>query len=190
VYLDERLAAGCRNARLLYQELRERGYAGGYDQVRRAIRKRTGMNGRRRLRGPIPQRVAEVPSPRRLSFIIARRPDRRCDAGRAQTERLRSAGGPVGAAVGLGEQFASAVRDRSVPGLEAWLVSAEASGLPEFRGLARSMRQDEAAVRAGVAGAWSNGQVEGSVSRLKAIKRQMFGRAGFDLLKARILNTG
>lgn len=189
-YLDERLAAGCRNARVLYGELRERGYEGGYDQVRRAVRKRTGVNGRRKLCGPIPPRIVDLPSPRRLSFVLARRPERRSPVERAQAERLRTASGPVGAAVGLGEQFASAVRDRSATGLDAWLASAEASGIPEFRGLARSMRQDGAAVRAGVTGIWSNGQVEGSVSRLKAIKRQMFGRAGFELLKARVLNTG
>jgi transposase len=190
VYLDERLAAGCRNARVLHQELRERGYEGGYDQVRRAIRKRTGVNGRRKLHGPLPPRVADRPSPRRLSFVLARRPERRSTAEQAQADRLRAAGGPVGAAVGLGERFASVVRDRSAAGLDAWLASADGSGLPEFRGLARSMRQDGSAIRAGVTGVWSNGQVEGSVSRLKAIKRQMFGRAGFELLKARVLNTG
>jgi transposase len=189
-FIDERLAAGCRNARVLHRELRERGYDGGYDQVRRAIRERTGVSGRLRVHGSAPSRAADIPSARRLSFAVARRPDRRSEEGRVQVERLRSAGGPVGLAVGLGEQFASAVRGRAVDGLEAWLVAAEASGLPEFRGVAGSMRQDGAAVRAGVAGSWSNGQVEGHVNRLKLVKRWMFGRAGFALLKARVLNTG
>ena len=96
----------------------------------------------------------------------------------------------MGAAVGLGEQFAAAIRDRSVTGLEAWWLAAAASDLPEFRGLARSMRQDEAAVRAGVLGIWSNGQVEGQVHRLKLLKRLGYGRAGFELLRARVLDSG
>jgi transposase len=189
-FIDERLATGCRNARVMHRELRERGYEGGYDQVRRAIRERTGVSGRLRLRRAVLPRAADVPSARRLSFVIARRPDRRCAAERAQVERLRSTGGAVGAAAGLGEQFAAAVRDRSVVGLEAWLAAAAASGLAEFRGLAGSMRQDGAAVRAGVAGVWGNGQVEGQVNRLKLIKRTGYGRAGFELLKARVLGSG
>jgi transposase len=188
-YLDERVWAGCRNARVLHRELRERGYEGGYDQVRRAIRKRTGADGRLRLRGPVRPR-ADVPTPRRLSFAVASRPDRRPDGERARVERLRGAGGAVSAAVDLGERFAAVVRDRSADGLAEWVVAADASGVPEFRGLARSMRQDIAAVGAGVTGAWSNGQVEGQVNRLKLVKRAMFGRAGFALLRARALNTG
>lgn len=189
-FIDERISAGCRNARVLHRALRERGYEGGYDQVRRAIRQRTGADGRQRLRGPVPPATAAVPSPRRLSFVVARRPDRRADGAQAQVERLRGAGGAVAAAVDLGERFAAAVRGRSADRLDGWLAAADASGVAEFRGLARSMRQDAAAVRAGVTDSWSNGQVEGQVNRLKLVKRTGYGRAGFDLLKARVLHTG
>lgn len=74
--------------------------------------------------------------------------------------------------------------------MEAWLSAAEASGPPEFRGVAGSMRKDGAAVRAGITWSWPDGQVEGRVNRLKLVKRPMNGRAGFALLKARVLNTG
>ncbi len=49
------------------------------------------------------------------------------------------------------------------------------------------LRRDEAAVRAAATSKWSNGQTEGQINRLKFLKRQMFGRAKFDLLKARVL---
>jgi len=49
--------------------------------------------------------------------------------------------------------------------------------------------RDEEAVKAAMESKWSNGQVEGQVNRLKMIKRQMYGRANFDLLRARFLNT-
>jgi len=50
------------------------------------------------------------------------------------------------------------------------------------------LRRDEAAVRAAASSKWSNGQTEGQVNRLKMMKRQMYGRANFDLLRARVLN--
>lgn len=156
-----------QEGRRLDRELRDRGYTGRYDAVRRAL-----------------------PSSRRLSFAVARRPDCRTDEERLFVERLRAAGGAVQAAAELGERFAAGVRDRSADGLDGWLAAADASGIPEFAGLARSMRQDRAAVWAGVTRAWSNGPVEGHVHRLTLIKRARYGRAGFPLLKARVRHGG
>ena len=52
---------------------------------------------------------------------------------------------------------------------------------------ARGLRSDYAAVAAALRESWSNGQTEGQINRLKALKRQMYGRANIDLLKARLL---
>jgi transposase len=71
--------------------------------------------------------------------------------------------------------------------LTGWLSRAEESSVPELRTFARGLRQDEAAGRAGIGLPWSNGPVEGHVNRLKVIKRSMYGRARFDLLRARVL---
>ncbi len=71
--------------------------------------------------------------------------------------------------------------------LEQWLLDAEASEVREIRQFARKVRQDEAAVRAGCTLEWSNGQTEGKITKLKAIKRSMYGRAKFDLLRQRAL---
>jgi transposase len=60
----------------------------------------------------------------------------------------------------------------------------------ELRAFGDSLQRDEAAVRAALRLEWSNGQVEGQVNRLKLIKRQMFGRAKFDLLRKRVLKMG
>lgn len=188
-YIDRRVGEGCCNARVLHRELNGLGYTGGYDQVRRAIRRRTDRDARTRANGPIRVRV-EVPSARRLSFEVVRRPDERDEQARQRVGRLRVAGGAVQTTIELAERFAEVVRGRQAAGLDEWLDRAEASGLPEFRGLARSIRQDEAAVRAGLSESWSNGPVEGRIGRLKLIKRSMYGRAGFALLKARVLNTG
>ena len=68
-----------------------------------------------------------------------------------------------------------------------WLARGESSSDPALRRFAEGIRRDEAAVRAAVTETWSNGPVEGHVNRLKTIKRQMYGRAGFVLLRARVL---
>lgn len=60
----------------------------------------------------------------------------------------------------------------------------------ELQSFAEGMKRDVAAVVAGIAGPWSNGQLEGQVNRLKMLKRQMYGRASFALLRARVLHRG
>src|SRR5215212_7806986 len=78
------------------------------------------------------------------------------------------------------------VRDRKAGELERWLADAAES---ELRSFADGLRQDEAAVRAALRLPWSNGQTEGQITRLKLIKRQTFGRAKHDLLRARVLQA-
>ena len=76
------------------------------------------------------------------------------------------------------------VKDQVADAFGGWLREAEASALAPF---AAGLRRDEDAVRAALTEPWSNGQVEGQVNRLKVIKREMYGRAGFDLLRCRVL---
>ncbi len=73
--------------------------------------------------------------------------------------------------------------------LGEWLARGEACSDPDLRRFAEGIRRDEAAVQAAVTETWSNGPVEGHVNRLKTIKRQMYGRAGFVLLRARVLKA-
>jgi transposase len=80
------------------------------------------------------------------------------------------------------------IRNRQADKLDAWLINAEQSAIPEFIRLAASFQSDYAAVKMGVHSPWSNGQVEGQNNRLKLIKRQMYGRAGFQLLRIRVLD--
>ena len=81
------------------------------------------------------------------------------------------------------------IRKQSSVTLKEWLSRAEVSPCPEISNFAEGIRRDESAVNAAIITHWSNGPVEGQVNRLKMIKRQMFGRAGFALLKARVVNA-
>jgi transposase len=88
----------------------------------------------------------------------------------------------------LVKEFQAMLRNRQVEKLDDWLRQATTSGVRELRRFALGLVQDEAAVRAALSQKWSNGQVEGQVTKLKLLKRQMYGRAKFDLLRARVLH--
>jgi transposase len=79
------------------------------------------------------------------------------------------------------------VEERNPAQLDDWLDAAEQSAVAELTSFARSLKKDYGAVRAALSYEWSQGQVEGQITRLKLIKRQMYGRANFDLLKQRVL---
>jgi transposase len=86
----------------------------------------------------------------------------------------------------VAREFFRMVRTRDLTAWPKWRESASRSPLASF---ARHLCCDEAAVRAALEHAWSNGPVEGNVHRLKLIKRSMYGRVSFDLLRPRVLST-
>jgi transposase len=87
----------------------------------------------------------------------------------------------------LARAFVELVHERQGAKLTPWLEQAAHSGVPELRGFARSLRLDGAAIRALLRRPWSNGPTEGLINRLKTLKRQMYGRTGWPLLKRRFL---
>lgn len=89
----------------------------------------------------------------------------------------------------LVQRFRQLLAARKGEELDDWIKQVEATEGAPFKGFLHGLRRDEAAVRNAFTSSWSNGQTEGQVNRLKCIKRQMFGRAKFDLLKARVLNV-
>ena len=84
-------------------------------------------------------------------------------------------------------QFRAMMRWRSAKKLGTWIEAAAASGFRFVAQFACTLRRDLEAVELSMTTPWSNGPIEGHINRLKAIKRQMYGRAGFELLKARVL---
>ena len=87
----------------------------------------------------------------------------------------------------LAQRFRQVFKDRNTEDLRAWLTRAARSGITELMRFAGGLERDYDAVAAAVQQPWSNGQVEGHVHRLKLLKRQMYGRSGFSLLRVRVL---
>ena len=85
------------------------------------------------------------------------------------------------------EGFAAVFRDKQADALQTWIDQARGTGLAEMGRFCDGLSRDEKAVNAAVILPWSNGQVEGQIHRLKLVKRQMYGRAKFNLLRRRVL---
>ena len=89
----------------------------------------------------------------------------------------------------LTQEFVAMLKERKGSGLQDWMRHVEHSGLPALKGFARGLRRDYTAVAAAFSSPWSQGQVEGHITRLKLLKRHMYGRAKFDLLRLRLLHA-
>src|SRR5262245_4559450 len=182
--IDAWLAAGNRNVSDRHRRLTAEGLGLRYDALRRFVLRRLGALGGCRQRAAPPP---PPPSARALSFAVIAESGKRTPGQRKEVESLAGIA-EVAEAVGLAERFAALVRERAGAGLKRWQEEAAGSGCAELRRFAEGLARDQAAVEAALAEAWSNGPVEGQVNRLKTIKRQMYGRAGFELLRQRVLH--
>jgi transposase len=184
---------GCRNGAHLFRTIRSQGFRGQYGIVAiyvRRMRQAQGLApGQRRSARPLPA-VTEAPrrplTPRRATWRVLRPPGQPADAGPHQLAQL-TAHPALAEAIALAQDFAALVRQRQPTPLDPWLARAATSALPPFRRLAKGLREDDAAVQAGVTLPWSQGPIEGPINRLKMLKRQMCGRARLDLLARRLL---
>jgi hypothetical protein len=189
-WIDARIAEGFVNVADLHRQLSERGFKGPYGCVYAFVTKRLGAAGKKRERrnAAVPP-APRPPSARRLSFEWVRRPEKRKPSEQARLDAIRAYSEELTAALDLADGFADLIRKQSSTTLAEWWARGEASSDPDLRRFAEGIRRDEASVLAAVTERWSNGAVEGHVNRLKTLKRQMYGRAGFVLLRARVLNA-
>jgi transposase len=109
----------------------------------------------------------------------------------AQTyvEQLCQVDTGIARANALIQAFLTMVRERRGYDLGTWMAEAIDSGIAELARFARGLQEDLAAVTAGLTLQWSNGVTEGQIHRLKLLKRQGYGRAGFALLRQRVLHA-
>ena len=205
-HLERRLVEGCENAVVLWRELRAQGFPSGAKQVHRwlAERRTTPAKSGRRVprtgRRPAPRGTGPaLPAPRQLAWSLVQPVAVLGAAETAAVARVEQ-DKEARTVAGLARRFTALVRacgvrsrqDRQIPAepiaeLDTWLAEARACGVSTIETFAAGLQTDGAAVRAALTHAWSSGQGEGQVNRLKLLKRQSYGRAGFDLLRRRIL---
>jgi transposase len=158
--------------------------------VRRFITKRLAALGKKRQRADAAKPGSPpAPSARSLAYDVLRRQHRQTDDGRARPAVLRGASEEFRGALALAEGLAALVRKEKGGPLAGWPARAERSASAEVKGSAQGIRQDGAAVSAAITEPRTNGPAEGRVNRLKTIKRQTYGRAGFGLLRRLVLQA-
>ena len=177
-YLRQRWDEGCHNASHLWRELRDRGFSGQAAIVRIWVRRHCRPRGKRHTAAA----TAKPPpaSPRSIAWLILKDPEE----SRPYLDEVFRRSPEIASSAAAAREFARMIRDRDAAAWHPWLTSAAQSPLAGF---ARHLRRDESAVLAALTTRWSNGPVEGHVHRLKLIKRSMYGRARFDLLRIRVL---
>ena len=144
----------------------------------------------RRQTLPIVAEPASPPlTPRRAAWLVLRRETKRTEAEAQQLTQLHAHSAEVAEAIDLAQDFTHLVRQRQPEHFAPWLERASKSPLEAVQRFASGLRDDYAAVKAGMTLPWSTGPVEGHINRLKMLKRQMFGRAHLDLLSRRFVRA-
>lgn len=188
-YLRDRWQQGCTNASRLFREIEAKGYKGSRTLLTQAVRP---WRGPKRPKLPKKERdkIRRMSGRTSMRWTCLKSPDKLKDDERGLLERLLSRDDGLALGYDLTQRFRLLLKDRNLVALGRWIDDAKKSDLPTFMGLANGIQADWAAVEAAFLLPWSNGQLEGQVSRVKLIKRQGYGRAKFDLLRQRVLLSG
>jgi transposase len=177
-WLDAQWAAGCRNGLALWRALRERGFRG----CRGVVSEWSGR--RKRAEKADAGAIGRAPSARTIARLLTIGRDQ---LSKAQTITVAAIERGVGALVEARDilaEFQAIIRRKAFTELDAWLDRAARSLIAAF---ANGIVKDKHAVQAAIVSAWSNGQTEGQICKLKLVKRQMYGRGKIDLLEARVI---
>jgi transposase len=187
-YLIQRWREGCTDSMQLWRELRERGYGHSARTVSRFLTRLR----RASEAGWAPETQTssytrpQGPSARAVSFTWVCSEAKRAPDAQLYVDQLSQVDHSIAHAYTLSQAFLALVRERRGDALEAWITEATASGIEALARFAQGLREDLAAVTAGLTLPWSNGPVEGHINRLKLLKRQGYGRAGVGLLRQRV----
>jgi transposase len=179
-YLHERWNQGCTDAARLHAEIKAQGYQGSQRSMRRYLQP---------LRAALTVPVLPPPPPtvREVTRWITSHPAHLSDEETAQLNQVKNRSPRLSVTAGHVTAFAEMMTGRHGERLPAWIDAVEGDDLPHLHSFTRGIRRDKAAVTNGLTLDHSSGAVEGNVCRVKALKRQMFGRANPDLLRKRIL---
>lgn len=204
-YLLQRWQEQCWNGTQLFEEIKKLGYTGSHPLLAiflADLRKKhqavgdpafltldnAGENIALPDHPPIPPKITRRMSATRASWLFVSRPEKLKEKQLQQLALLQAAHPDLDAAYQLSQAFVSMLAERRACDLEEWLKQTEHCGVLELERFAHGIRRDYEAVKAAFSSEISNGQVEGQVHRLKLQKRQVYGRANFDLLRLRVLH--
>ena len=178
-WLDARWAAGDRNGAALWRQLKKQGFRG-------CMRVVSEWATRRRQADRTDNALSRAPAARTIARLMTIGRDR---LSKSEAVTVAAIEGGVPLLVEAREivaAFQAMVRKRALDALDPWLERARSSLVASF---ANGVLKDKAAVAAAITSPWSNGQTEGQITKLKLVKRQMYGRGKLDLLQARVIGA-
>ncbi len=190
-YLQKRWTQeGERSSRRLWKEIKGQGYSGAEVTLRHFLQKwREAEDTEIRMQAIIKSNApGRAPSIRKIKWLLFgshEKPNKRWE--QIFLQQLCREVPEIEIGQELVKEFHQLMTDRQSEGFKRWLEKARASGISELIGFANGVEQDPASVEKAFESQWSQGQTEGQVNRLKFLKRQMYGRANFDLLRARVV---
>jgi transposase len=179
-YLHQRWNAGSRDAAALTVEIAALGYRGSDKTVRRYLRPF-------RAALVVPPSRPAAPTVRQTAGWLTRHPDSLTEDEQLHLKQVLARSPALQTTHQQVHEFAVILTQRRGERLPAWMEQIDTNGAPALRSFVTGLRTDLDAVTAGLTLTHNSGPVEGAVNRIKMIKRQMFGRAGFDLLRKRVL---
>jgi AcrR family transcriptional regulator len=201
-FLARSWAEGMTKVRHLFSDIRHRGYTGSYSHLARFLAswRNNGpsqdgddkLSADQEAPAPLAVHVQDPMTGRRISPLVAAalciKPRRQMTARQiVNVDGLKAASPEFTTMRHLAMRFRGLLRGGTVEKLSVWLRDARQSGVYGMQRFARALRHDIEAVRNAMLEPWSNGQTEGQINRLKTLKRTMYGRAGVDLLRARLM---
>ncbi|PLS83337.1 MAG: hypothetical protein CYG59_01585 [Chloroflexi bacterium] len=195
-YILQRWNEGCRSARQICREITAQGYGYGESSVQRYVhqlRLETGTRNKFRRTQPTQHYIVDGDrrrplTPGQLAWVCLMRPEHRQPWETSYLTYLCQVDATIARACTQAHGFAKMARQLQGDQLDQWLDEVQTTGVPELRAFAAGVQKDYAAVKAGLTLAHSNGQTEAQIQRLKVLKRQMFGKASFELLRTRVLH--
>ena len=194
-YLLKRWHQGCHKGAQLERELRAKGYKGSQHGIYRyleTLKASTLAPSKHKSASKLASSIQPNPlltlSVSQATWLFFRKEEDLKLEEQENLRQLRQASPYLEVTYHLVEEFLHMVRERMGEQLDEWLKKVEASHLQAFQTFVTGVQKDKEAVLAGLTLPWSTGPVEGQVNRLKLIKRSMYGRAEFDLLKLRVLH--
>jgi hypothetical protein len=191
-YLTQRWNEGIRIGRRLLTEIRQQGYTGSLSYLHRLLSLWRGAGSAVLAQKSTVNDTSLMPTPRIVPPIAA---SILCIKPRGQlssqevmkVESLKETSPSFAVIRQLTKRFRGILRGSDPAKLVSWMDDAQGSGLHSLRRFVLFLRRDVEAVRNAISEGWSNGQTEGQINRLKTLKRSMYGRAGVELLRARML---
>jgi len=203
-FLERRWTAGDRSGRRLFHDVRNRGYIGSFSHLERLLS--TWRKGAPPGQTPAPppqprpakvEPLGETPaidpttgwqiSPMVAASLCMKPTPTLTPSEAAKVRALKEASPSFVVMRRLAMRFRGLLQGANPSKLDRFLHDARRSGLPSMQQFARTLMRDVQAVRNAITEPWSSGQAEGQINRLKTLKRAMYGRAGIELLRARML---